>query len=199
MSETDLYEQHRDSVAEKNETVKDRNRFFAMSLVGVGVLCAYAYSPEVLSLAARSWFAQYGIDATVSGVVLQSSLWVFVLYVFTRYLQAVMSVERLYLYLRKLESKLPDVTREGEDYDSLWGGLSRAIDFLYKCFFIAVIDISLVVKSVTEIRTITANSLFDVACCVAIVLLSILYWFFLVRIERKYESEAHVTKEEGNS
>lgn len=190
MGDSVLYDHYKDTVAEKNASANNRNRYFILTVVGTCVLCMYAYDPLLLSAAAQSWLSQYGIKASVSGSVLLSSLWVFVLYSFVRYLQAVVTVERLYLYLRKIESQLLDVCREGEDYDSLWNGLSQTIDFLYKRIFIVAMNAALIIKSVSEYPSFSIQVAFDWTCCIAIVALSVLYWIFLKRVNELYSDDA---------
>lgn len=190
MGDSVLYDHYKDTVAEKNASANNRNRYFILTVVGTCVLCMYAYDPLLLSAAAQSWLSQYGIKASVSGSVLLSSLWVFVLYSFVRYLQAVVTVERLYLYLRKIESQLLDVCREGEDYDSLWNGLSQTIDFLYKRIFIVAMNAALIIKSVSEYPSFSIQVAFDWTCCIAIVVLSVLYWIFLKRVNELYSDDA---------
>ena len=52
------------------------------------------------------------------------------------------TIERFYLYLNMMERRLKEqwysIDREGDNYSIGWSLLLRAIDLLYKCFFIVL-------------------------------------------------------------
>lgn len=67
------------------------------------------------------------------------------LYAYIRYLQLMTTIERSYLYQGKLERQLKEqgcpIDREGDDYSIGWPLLFKAIDLLYKVFFIVLFEL----------------------------------------------------------
>lgn len=76
------------------------------------------------------------------------------MYAYIRYLQLMTTIERSYLYQGKLERHLKEqgcpIDREGgDDYSIGWPLLFKAIDLLYKVFFIVLFELVLMVKAIT--------------------------------------------------
>ena len=157
----------------------------------VFVLGAFTFDPQGCEKAAAAVLAGYGFNLSVSGRVVQTLLWVGVLYTYIRYLQLMTTIEREYLYLNKLEHELKrqgcPIDREGSDYSMGWPLLSKAIDLLYKRFFIALFEIVLLTKAIAEGFTIDLFSIIDWAVYFLFTTLTVLYWIYLREVSKAYD------------
>ena len=68
-----------------------------------------------------------------------------------------------------------------------WPLLSKAIDLLYKLFFIALFEVVLLTKAFTEGFTIDVFSLIDWAALVLFTALTVLYWIYLWDVNKAYD------------
>lgn len=114
-------------------------------------------------------------------MVIQTLLWILVLYVFMRYCQLNIYVERQYKYLSDIENELLEnglkISREGKNYNENYPVVLCVIDFLYKWFFpILFLGIN-VIRISTEIcwNTWSVSIVCDLLIAIATVCLSISY------------------------
>ena len=96
-----LYDHYKDTCQTQHAACSLRNKFFLALLVLVFVLGAFTFDPQGCEEAAAAVLAGYGFNLSVSGRVIQTLLWVGVLYTYIRYLQLMTTIERDYLYLNK--------------------------------------------------------------------------------------------------
>ena len=86
-------------------------------MILVFALWAFTFDPQGCEDAMRAVLAGHGFDLAVSGKVIQTLLWVGVLYAYIRYLQLMTTIERSHLYQDKLERQLKEqgcpIDREG--------------------------------------------------------------------------------------
>ena len=112
-----LYDHYKDTCQTQRAACSLRNRFFLALLILVFALGAFTFDPQGCEDAAAAVLAGYGFDLSVSGRVVQTLLWVGVLYTYIRYLQLMTTIERDYLYLNKIERELKGqgclIDREG--------------------------------------------------------------------------------------
>lgn len=186
-----LYDHYKDTCQTQHAACSLRNKFFLALLVLVFVLGAFTFDPQGCEKAAAAVLAGYGFNLSVSGRVIQTLLWVGVLYTYIRYLQLMTTIERDYLYLNKLEHELKrqgcPIDREGSDYSIGWPLLSKAIDLLYKRFFIALFEVVLFTKAFAEGLTIDVFSLIDWAVLFLFTTLTVLYWIYLREVNEAYD------------
>lgn len=189
--EDKLYDHYKDSNEKQAIAIRARNRFFLATLALIFLLAFFAYDPAGGEEIAHAIFVKYGINYKLSIRVLQTMLWCGVLYTYVRYLQSMTTVERGYLYLNDVEKKLRElellINREGEAYSNEWPCLSKAIDILYKYFFIIVFNVVLISKAISEGFCLNPFCVVDWSVLVIFFCLSALYWVFLYKVDEKYK------------
>lgn len=188
-----LYDHYKDTCQIQRVACESRNKFFLFLMILVFVLGAFTFDPRGCEDAAAAVLAGYGFDLLVSGRVVQTLLWIAVLYTYIRYLQFMMSIERGYLYLNKLEHELKNhgcvIDREGDGYSMGWPLLSRAIDLLYKRFFIVLFEVVLLVKAIAEGFAFDIFTLIDWTVLILFSALTVLYWIYLKQVDKAYIEE----------
>ncbi|MBM6953472.1 hypothetical protein [Enorma phocaeensis] len=186
-----LYDHYKDTCQTQRAACSLRNRFFLALLILVFALGAFTFDPQGCEDAAAAVLAGYGFDLSVSGRVVQTLLWVGVLYTYIRYLQLMTTIERDYLYLNKIERELKGqgclIDREGTNYSMGWPLLSKAIDLLYKCFFIVLFEVVLFSKAIIEGFAINVFSLIDWTVLILFTALTVLYWIYLWEVNKAYD------------
>lgn len=186
-----LYDHYKDTCEIQRAACESRNKFFLVLLVLVFALGAFTFDPQGCEDAARAVLAGYGFDLSVSGRVVQTLLWVGVLYAYIRYLQLMTTIERDYLYLNKMERGLKEqghpIDREGDSCSIGWPLLSKVIDLLYKCFFVVLFEVVLFTKAIAEGLAFDVFALIDWTVLFLFTLLTVLYWIYLWQVDKVYD------------
>lgn len=138
-----LFEQYRETNAKNQSAIKSRNWYFVALLVVAGVSAVLASNPdlllEIISSVARERFGMGAspLNAGAADVL----VWIATLYLFMRYVQLAIGVERSYAYLNVLERDLKEAfgsdafCREGDVYDRDYPFALNLVDFVYKAVF----------------------------------------------------------------
>lgn len=186
-----LYDHYKDTCQTQHAACSLRNKFFLALPVLVFVLGAFTFDPQGCEKAAAAVLAGYGFNLSVSGRVMQTLLWVGVLYTYIRYLQLMTTIEREYLYLNKLEHELKrqgcPIDREGSDY-SMGGPFFKGHrPTVQTIFHRTVLEIVLLTKAIAEGFTIDLFSIIDWAVFFLFTTLTVLYWIYLREVNKAYD------------
>lgn len=145
---------------------------------------------ETLVIFCDSINRQFEINISLGLGVLQTLLWILVIYVTIRYIQSILCVERLYLYQDKLEKKLSKeirktISREGDSYTENYPMVSNFIELFYKMFCpILFLMINSVHIYREWIQTPQVN--FRLTCDTALyTVLFVILWFYFFEIHSK--------------
>ena len=151
--------------------------------------------PELAESLSRNWlglpFSPF--DPGAADIV----VWVATLYLFVRYIQLNVGIERGYGYISRLEHELCDevgtdaFSREGDEYAKRYPRILDLIDLIYKVVFPLAFWLSCVSYIAASVQS--ASSTFQLALSTALFLLIttllVLYWRFLFQGSR--ENDAH--------
>lgn len=138
-----LFEQYRETNAKNQSAIKSRNWYFVALLVLSGVSAVLASNPdfllEVVSSVAKE---RFGMEASPLNAGAADVLaWIATLYLFMRYVQLAIGIERNYAYLNTLEKALKEALgsdafcREGDAYARDYPFALDLVDFIYKAVF----------------------------------------------------------------
>lgn len=182
-----LYDHYKETFSLIKDSIKQRNRLFAWLFLVMAIHFLFAASPEsILAVIVGIAQKQYNVDLSNQMSIIQSSLWVMLLYLTMRYYQSTVYVERQYRYIHSLEADIANITstkfdREGTNYLLTYPKMNNFIDFLYKWFFPLVYAAVICYKIVTEYSKSFSLlfSLFNGMVFCACLLLDILYLAFL--------------------
>ena len=194
-----LYEYYKDTVTQSKDSARQRNCYNVALIVVAGLSAVVGVRPgllpELAESLSRNWlglpFSPF--DPGAADIV----VWVATLYLFVRYIQLNVGIERGYGYISRLEHELCDevgtdaFSREGDEYAKRYPRILDLIDLIYKVVFPLAFWLSCVSYIAASVQS--ASSTFQLALSTALFLLIttllVLYWRFLFQGSR--ENDAH--------
>ena len=201
-----LYDHYKDTVAQIKDSARQRGWYNVALIVVAGFSAVLGVRPELLPELAdallRNWLrlSSSPLDAGAADIV----AWVATLYLFVRYIQLNVSVERGYGYISHLEHELCDevgtdaFSREGDEYANRYPRILDLIDLIYKAVFPLAFWLTCVSHIVASVQL--ASSTFQLVLAVAlfllITILLTLYGHFLFQGLRRNSSSG---KESGGA
>ena len=188
------YDHYKDTFQQQVRYIENRNRYFFISLVLVGLLFVLITDPTTVNNAANS-FAQKNVSEKfvfdfgyVNHFILFGLLCVLILY-----FQVNLTIEKHYEYLWKLENDLTNelqplsITREGKFYLKVKPIYIKWVSKIYKFFYPISIIFAIAVKLLLVIQGQSVTNLsfwVDLVLCLIIIAMTSLY-FYWQNIERK--------------
>ena len=188
------YDHYKDTFQQQVRYIENRNRYFFISLVLVGLLFVLITDPTTVNNAANG-FAQKNVSEKfvfdfgyVNHFILFGLLCVLILY-----FQVNLTIEKHYEYLWKLENDLTNelqplsITREGKFYLKVKPTFLKWVSKIYKFFYPISIIFAIVVKLLLVIQGQNFTSLnfwVDLVLCLIIIAITSLYCYWQ-NIERK--------------
>lgn len=184
----DLYHEHyKDTYELSKEAQKRRNKSFVILCILEAISFMLFYNPDLIcSLLKDAIRGKIESAIIISNTVLQTLVWILIAYIFVRYVQDVLYVERQYLYIDSLEKKITNVigndsvfNREGEHYLKDYPIVLNLIDLFYKMFcpiLFAVVNIAHIVKE-WQNNTRTLPLIIDSLICLFVIIITGFYYF----------------------
>lgn len=188
-SENNYYDHYKDTWSLQQSYLSERNKLTVSMLVLLVLVAGFIYDPAMLNEKINIY-----LKSRVEGLVfdtkyLNTGLIFLLLWVMTRYYQAVIKIERMYRYLKDCETKLSAdnekyiINREGAYYSKSKAWFTRVLNFCYVVLLpLAIITIA-IIKTINEYKFGWTTN-FKVADFIGlglIILLSLLYiinrWF----------------------
>lgn len=182
-----LYDHYKESYVLIKDSIKERNRFFILLFVVMTIQFLLAVLPDsIVSIVVTIVNDSYNIDITGQIIVIQSLLWLILLYFTMRYYQLSVYIERQYNFIHDLERRISELfnvkfDRESTNYLKFCPKMNDMIDVMYKWVFPIIYCVILCIKIFSEIRITTLGFpiIFDCVmffCCLG---LTVLYLVFL--------------------
>lgn len=184
-----LYDHYKETYEILTHQIKQRDKMFVLSFIFSCVALLFAFDPaEYRNLLFGYIYDQFSIDLSSQFFVLQTFLWIVLLYVTLRYSQAFVNIERTYSYLDSLERKIHELSqaefdREGGHYARNFSLPSKYANYVYKFIFPVISVMIAVVKIISECHiSAIAHLLFvDFIICFAYILLWIFHVIYVVK------------------
>lgn len=182
-----LYDHYKETFSRIKESLNDRNHFFVMVFIVIAIQFLFATSSDTISSVIISLIQEkYKIDISAQMSIIQSLLWLILLYLTMRYYQINVYVERQYNYIHSLEKDIAreasiKFDREGGDYLSNYPKMNSFMDILYKWIFPIIYCLIICYKIIVEYIVskfsllLILNTILFASCFV----LTILYLMFL--------------------
>lgn len=182
-----LYDHYKETFSLIKASIKQRDRLFVWLFFVMAVHFLFAASPEsILAIIVGVVQNQYNVDISNQMSIIQSFLWVMLLYLTMRYYQSTVYIERQYRYIHSIEADIASVVgvkfdREGTNHLLNYPKMNDFIDFFYKWFFPLIYAVVILYKIIAEycISFSPLFSLFNGVVFCACFLLNILYLVFL--------------------
>ena len=187
-----LYDHYKDTCGLTNAARENRNKAFVLLCVLEALAFMFIFdSSKACNMILQTITIKLGEALCVGQGVLQTLLWILILYVFMRYCQLNTYVERQYTYLSIMEKelkkgKLP-IDREGDYYNADYPAVLKIVDFMYKWFFSVLFLVIHVVRIIAEwIQSSWCTALLvDTLIAIAIIIIAISYIFTLHPLKKK--------------
>ena len=193
MNELELiYDHYKETDELSKKAIYRRNKNFVVLCVLEGLLFLILIKPEyAFGLICQGINDKLEMTLQLSNAIIQTLIWLLIVYVLIRYIQDVLYVERQYEYLEKLEKVIAELSsqnvfsREGENYQRDYPMVLNFIDLFYKMFmpiFFGVINAIRIYKEWTVAKGITLALGCDTILCVAMLVVD---WFYFFEIHYK--------------
>ena len=180
-SENNYYDHYKDTWSLQQTYLSERNKLTVTLLILLVLLAVFMYEPAMIVEKLNIYF-----DSRVKGLAfgmkyLNTGLIFLLLWVMTRYYQAVMKIDRTYDYLNVCETTLSDakgvykVNREGEYYKKTRSWMTNVLKYCYGLLLpLAIIAIA-IIKIVSESSWTTRFKIVDIVGLGLIILVSLLF------------------------
>lgn len=181
-----LYDHYKETCMIQREVLATRNKLFAYMSITIIIAFLMAFQPQTVgSLIVKIVNNKFGTDITSQIKVIQSGLWVALLYVTVRYYQSSIYIERTYRYIHNLEERISGLMndafdREGKSYLKEYPKCIDLIDVIYKWIFPILFTIVVTCKIIME-HAVSMFFLFDGVIYLILVALTILYESFIIK------------------
>lgn len=185
-----LYDHYKESNELRLKDQANRNKFFVWLCVAEAAAFLLICRPyDITTAFSEGINSKYGTHLAIGLGVFQTLLWVITLYIAIRYIQAMLSVERSYVYQEDLEKRMTEIgvpiQREGERYTADYPMVSNFIDLFYKMLCPIFFFILNGVRIVMEYRTIFCVTWHFVFDCILCIVLEVITWFYFFQIHSK--------------
>lgn len=193
MEQLDLiYDHYKETFAIISEQIKQRNKKFVFTFIIAFTLLLFTFKPnEYSNLIFGYVYEQYSIDLTDQFIVIQTFLWIALLYETLRYSQAMIYIEREYKYIASIESKISEKSgvsfnREGDNYSNDYPLISKYINLIYKYLFPSFSVAVATLKIISEYRYINIwyFLLIDTVLYIAYILLWIFHLHYVIKNDK---------------
>ena len=182
-----LYDHYKETFSIIQDTLNQRNRFFIMAFLIMTLQFLFVVSPEsIATLITTIIHNAYEIDISGQILVIQSLLWLILLYFTMRYYQSTVHIERQYNYIHTLEATIANSVqisfdRESGNYLKDYPKMNDMIDILYKWVFPIIYCLVICCKIISEYinSKFSLSIIFDSIIFLCCFILTILYLIFL--------------------
>jgi uncharacterized membrane protein (DUF485 family) len=182
-----LYDHYKETFLLSSEAQKKRNILFVSLTVSITVLFLFFIdSNSVIEMISGYLNNNISVGLSISTAIIQTFVWVIVLYLFIRYIQTNIYIERQYSYIEQLEQNISKelqgtFTRESKNYLNKYPIVLDVIDIIYKWVFPVLSILLIAVKLISEWvqKNNIISCIVDSVIAIAIILLSVLYLIFL--------------------
>ena len=187
-----LYDHYKETFGLSKEAQGRRNKSFVILCVLEALSFLLLIRPEMaFELILKGINNDIVTPLQLSNTIIQTLMWLLIVYVMIRYIQDMLYVERQYVYLNNLEKKISNLTatsifsREGENYQKNYPMVLNFIDLFYKMLMPILFAVINIVRIYVEWMSMQVPIIAlgcDTVLCTAIVIID---WFYFFEIHTK--------------
>jgi hypothetical protein len=182
-----LYDHYKETFLLSSEAQKKRNVLFVSLTVSITVLFLFLIdSNGVIEMISGYLNNNISVGLSIRTAIIQTFVWVIVLYLFIRYIQTNIYIEREYSYIGQLEQDISKklqstFNRESGNYSDKYPIVLDMIDTIYKWAFPILAILLIVAKIITEWiqKNNVISCIIDSVIAFTFISLSVLYLIFL--------------------
>lgn len=184
-----LYDHYKESFSLSKATQKRRNKEFLVLCTLEALLFMILIRPEkAFEVMLVTISKKLDVDLLLGNTILQTLLWLLVVYVTIRYIQDMLYIERQYIFLGNLEKKIEELSstnvfsREGDNYQKAYPIVLNLIDLFYK-MFMPIFFCTINVVRIRQEWTMVKGNVFAIVCDTVLCGASIIItWFYFFEI-----------------
>ena len=183
-----LYDHYKDTCQVIRDQIKQRNQLFIYVVLIISTQFIFMLSPNSVLNIFSLWIDKnYTLKIDFSLNMVQSILWLFMLYITIRYIQETINIEQGYTYIHSLENKLNNleicIDREGKNYLTDYPIVKNIIHYIYQLVFPLIYILLVLIEIIKELTGSieNANLLFDVSIGILCLIIQIFYLQFLFK------------------
>ena len=153
-----LYDHYKDTFQIIQKLENKRNKLFIISGIIIALFFIIVINPNQSIPVIQNTIKTYAkINVQINFYVIQSALWICLLYVLTYYYKLTNDIDRRYPYLHKLEKTIESeinstFSREGKSYLENYPLLSNIIYYCFIYFFPIIYLSCIIIKIISEIK-----------------------------------------------
>lgn len=181
-----LYDHYKDTCQIVREQIKQRNRLFIYVVLIISLQFIFMLSPNSILNFLSLWIEKkYSILIDFPINMIQSILWILMLYITVRYIQETINIEQSYTYIHALEMEFNGkgllIDREGKHYLKNYPIVKNIIHYIYQLVFPIIYIVLVVIEIYKELYNAieNANLFFDISIGILCVVIKIFYLLFL--------------------
>lgn len=182
-----LYDHYKETFKLSKEAQSRRNKSFII----LCVLEAFSFfllvrPKKAFEIISSGISKELDVSLQLSNAIIQTLIWLLIVYVMIRYIQDMLYVERQYSYLSNLEKEISQISltnifsREGKNYQKDYPIVLNLIDLFYKMLmpmFFMAINMIRIYKEWIVSNGITTALICDSILCIAIIIIDWFYFF----------------------
>lgn len=187
-----LYDHYKETFSLSKEAQARRNKSFIVLCILEAFSFLLLIRPEkAFDFILEGLNKELDMTLQLSNTIIQTLLWLLIVYVMIRYIQDVLYVERQYIYLDNLEKEISNLgavnifAREGVNYQKAYPMVLNFIDLFYKMLmpiFFALINIVRIYKEWILADKITIAIICDTVLFISALIID---WFYFFEIHTK--------------
>jgi hypothetical protein len=183
-----LYDHYKDTYSLHLEAKKRCNVSFVMLCIGITLLFCFLLDPVRVFESIYEMIKDYfSFELPFKSAIIQSFVWVMVFYLFIRYFQTSIYIERQYKYLEELENTISrsyeiKFDRESKSYENNYPLILSVIWIIYVWLFpilsIVIISLKICLEFINKVNIMSL--IFDTIIAFLIIVLNIFYLIFIL-------------------
>ena len=187
-----LYDHYKETFSLSKEAQARRNKSFILLCVFEAISFLLLIRPEkAFELILGGINNKLNVTLELSNTIMQTLLWLLIVYVMIRYIQDMLYIERQYTYIDNLEKKIASLSsvdifaREGKNYQKDYPMVLNFIELFYKMLmpiFFAIINSVRIYREWMLLDKVTISLICDTVLFVSIFVVD---WFYFFEIHSK--------------
>lgn len=187
-----LYDHYKETFSLSKEAQARRNKSFILLCVFEAISFLLLIRPEkAFELILGGINNKLNVTLELSNTIMQTLLWLLIVYVMIRYIQDMLYIERQYTYIDNLEKKIASLSsidifaREGKNYQKDYPMVLNFIELFYKMLMPILFALINVVRIYKEWMSVDKVTIAIICDTILFASMFIIDWFYFFEIHSK--------------
>lgn len=187
-----LYDHYKETLSLLGDKIKQRDKMFILTFILSLIHLLLAVNPDTYGgLLIYIINEKFSIDLMNYFMVIQTFLWIILIYITLRYSQAVVYIEKTYNYIHIVEKKISKIAhtsfnRESKNYLNNYPIISNITNSIYKYIFSSFAIITSIIKIKTEYKSLNVwyLLLIDTILFITYFIIWIFHTYFIINNDK---------------